>query len=136
MMQGQRDLFTVAKTLLADLVPLVQAQQGAIYQLSAADHEPPVLRLLAGYAQQPGRPDRIHLGVGLVGQCALEKQRIILNDLPRDYIRVSSSLGDAVPSSFVVVPLLFEGEVKAVIELASLKPFSSTNLTFLDQPHH
>ena len=126
MLQGQRDLFTVAKILLADLVPLVQAQQGAIYQLSAGDHEPAVLRLLAGYAQQPGRPDRISLGEGLVGQCALEKQRIILNDVPPDYTRISSSLGNAVPSSIVVVPLLFEGEIKAVIELASLKPFTST----------
>ena len=133
MLQGQRDLFTVAQTLLADLVPLVQAQQGTIYQMAEGDSEKPSLRLLAGYAQRPGQPNRIGLGEGIVGQCAIEKQRILLSDVPPDYTRISSSLGDAPPSSIVVLPLLFEGQVKAVIELASLKPFTSTNLVFLDQ---
>jgi CheY-like chemotaxis protein/HAMP domain-containing protein len=133
MLQGQRDLFTVAKMLLADLVPLVQAQYGTIYQLTASDNEAPCLRLLAGYAQGLGQPDRIPLGVGLVGQCAVDKQRILLTEVPAAYTRVSSSLGEAPPSSIVVLPLLFEGQTKAVIELASLRPFTSTNLTFLDQ---
>jgi HAMP domain-containing protein/CheY-like chemotaxis protein len=133
MLQGQRDLVTVGQTLLADLVPLVRAQQGTIYQLAAAEHEEPALQLLAGYAQRPGQPERIPLGEGIVGQCAVEKQRILLGDVPPDYTRISSSLGDAPPSSIVVLPVLFEGHVKAVIELASLKPFTSTNLIFLDQ---
>ena len=133
MLQGQRDLFTVAQTLLADLVPLVQAQQGTIYQMAVGDNEESSLRLLAGYAQRPGQPNRIRLGEGIVGQCAIEKQRILLSDVPPDYTRISSSLGDAPPSSIVVLPLLFEGQVKAVIELASLKLFTSTNLVFLDQ---
>ena len=133
MLQGQRDLFTVAQTLLADLVPLVQAQQGTIYQMAVGDNEESSLRLLAGYAQRPGQPNRIRLGEGIVGQCAIEKQRILLSDVPPDYTRISSSLGDAPPLSIVVLPLLFEGQVKAVIELASLKPFTSTNLVFLDQ---
>ena len=133
MLQGQRDLVTVGKTLLADLVPLVQAQQGTIYQMAADPDGTPTLQLLAGYAQQPGLPDRILLGEGIVGQCALEKQRILIHDLPGNYTRVSSSLGDASPSSLVVLPLLFEGHTKAVIELASMRPFTSTNLIFLDQ---
>ncbi len=133
MLQGQRDLVTVAQTLLSDLVPLVQAQQGTIYQMAAMPDLEPVLQLLAGYAQRPGQPSRIRLGEGIVGQCAVEKQRILLNDVPPDYTRISSSLGDTAPSSIVVLPLLFEGHVKAVIELASLKPFTSTNLIFLDQ---
>ena len=133
MLQGQRDLFTVGQTLLADLVPLVQAQQGTIYQMDVRADEAPALKLLAGYAQRPGQPSKIPVGEGIVGQCAVEKQRILLNDIPPDYTRISSSLGDAVPSSIVVLPLLFEGHVKAVIELASLRPFTSTNLIFLDQ---
>ena len=133
MLQGQRDLFTVGQTLLADLVPLVQAQQGTIYQMAVGADEEPALKLLAGYAQRPGQPNRIPVGEGIVGQCAVEKQRILLNDVPPDYTRISSSLGDAAPSSIVVLPLLFEGHVKAVIELASLRPFTSTNLIFLDQ---
>ncbi|MDB6069942.1 MAG: barA 4 [Verrucomicrobiales bacterium] len=133
MMQGQRDLFTVAKTLLSDLVPLVDAQQGTIYQLQRGDGDANVLQLLAGYARRPNLPDRIPLGEGIVGQCALEKQRILINEVPPDYTRVSSSLGEASPTSLVVLPLLFEGQTKAVIELASLRPFTPTNLIFLDQ---
>ena len=133
MLQGQRDLFTVAKTLLADLVPLVQAQQGAIYQMSNEDDSAPSLQLLAAYARHPDQPDRITLGDGLLGQCALEKRTVLLRDLPPNYVRVNSSLGEASPSSIVVLPVLFEGHIKAVIELASLHPFANTNLIFLEQ---
>jgi HAMP domain-containing protein/signal transduction histidine kinase/CheY-like chemotaxis protein len=133
MLQGQRDLFTVAQTLLADLVPLVLAQQGAIYQLANEEHETPCLRLLAGYARHPNQPLSIPLGDGLLGQCAMEKRTVLLRDVPPQYTRISSSLGEAPPSSIVVLPVLFEGHIKAVIELASLHPFSETNLTFLEQ---
>jgi HAMP domain-containing protein/signal transduction histidine kinase/CheY-like chemotaxis protein len=133
MLQGQRDLFVVAKMLLADLVPLVQAQQGAIYQMTSENYEGPCLRLLAAYARHPNQPNRIPLGDGLLGQCALEKRTVLLKDLPPDYVRVNSSLGEAPPSSIVVLPVLFEGHIKAVIELASLHPFAATNLIFLEQ---
>ncbi|MGA3169956.1 MAG: HAMP domain-containing protein, partial [Chthoniobacteraceae bacterium] len=133
MLQGQRDLFTVAKTLLADLVPLVQAQQGTMYQMAGNENGIPMLQLLAGYAQRPNQPEHIPLGEGIVGQCAVEKQRILITDVPPDYTGISSSLGESTPSSIVVLPLLFEGHTKAVIELASLRPFTSTNLIFLDQ---
>ncbi|HTB80743.1 MAG TPA: HAMP domain-containing protein [Opitutaceae bacterium] len=133
MLQGQRDLFTVGKMLLSELSPLVNAQQGTIYQMDATDPKHPVLRLLASYAQRPGLPEFITAGEGLVGQCAVEKQRILLNDIPPSYTRVNSSLGDAAPVSIVVLPVLFEGQAKAVIELASLHPFIVTHVVFLEQ---
>jgi CheY-like chemotaxis protein len=133
MLQGQRDLFTVGKTLLSELAPLVEAQQGTIYQMVVNEQEEPELRLLAGYAQRAGQPQTIALGEGLVGQCALEKERILLNDIPSGYTRVQSSLGESIPASIVVLPVLFEGETKAVIELASLHPFSITHIAFLEQ---
>jgi HAMP domain-containing protein/CheY-like chemotaxis protein len=133
MLQGQRDLATVAKMLLADLVPLVKAQQGTIYQMTVGTNGVSSLKLLAGYAQNASQPDIIPLGVGLVGQCAVDKQRILLDEVPKDYTRVMSSLGETPPASILVLPLLFEGEIKAVIELASIHPFSSTNLIFLEQ---
>jgi len=135
MLQGQRDLFTVGKMLLSELAPLVRAQQGTIYQMDE-DKETGAgasLRLLAGYAQRPGQPQRIRLGEGLVGQCAVEQQRILLNDIPGGYTRVHSSLGDAEPAAIVVLPVLFEGQTKAVIELASLHPLSVTHISFLEQ---
>ncbi|HVV84980.1 MAG TPA: response regulator, partial [Kofleriaceae bacterium] len=141
MLQGQRDLVTVGKMLLSELAPLVEAQQGTIYQMERTEPGevgettpgPKMLRLLAAYAQHPDQPERIRLGIGLVGQCAAEKQRILLGDVPESYTPIHSSLGGAPPRSIVVLPVLFEGETMAVIELASLRPFTNTYLQFLDQ---
>ncbi|HEX9048708.1 MAG TPA: HAMP domain-containing protein, partial [Verrucomicrobiae bacterium] len=133
MLQGQRELFTVGKMLLSELAPLVEVQQGTIYQMETEEGHKGSLRLLAGYGQRADQPDRIVLGEGLVGQCALEKQRILLHTVPPNYTKIHSSLGEAPPANIVVLPVLFEGQTKAVIELASLHPFSVTHLTFLEQ---
>jgi len=137
MLQGQRDLVTVGRMLLSELTPLVNAQQGTVYQMNRPDatetDQIPDLRLLAGYAQREDQPEKISLGGGLVGQCAVEKQRILLSDVPTTYTRIESSLGGAQPASIVVLPVLFEGETKAVIELASMRPFTATHLSFLEQ---
>jgi HAMP domain-containing protein/signal transduction histidine kinase/DNA-binding response OmpR family regulator len=137
MLQGQRDLVTVGRMLLSELAPLINAQQGTIYQLERPEAADVTgarwLIPLAAYARDPGKLKHIALGDGLVGQCALEKQRILLDNIPRDYTRVRSSLGGARPTNIVVLPVLFEGETKAVIELASLRPFTPTHLIFLEQ---
>ncbi len=133
MLQGERDLYAVGKMLLSELSPLVNAHQGTIYQMDGSDPEEAVLRLLASYAQQSGTPATIGRGEGLVGQCAIEKRRVLLSDVQNDYTHISSSLGRGLPTSIVVLPVLFEGEAKAVIELASLHPFSISHLAFLEQ---
>ena len=134
MLQGQRDLVTVGKLLLSELAPLVNARQGTVYQmLSDAPDSSPTLSLLAGYAVGDDQSKRIQVGQGLVGQCALDKQRILLTKVPAGYTRVHSSLGSAKPKNIVVLPVLFEGETKAVIELSSLQPFTATHLSFLEQ---
>src|SRR6202011_5861773 len=94
-----------------------------------------VLKLLAGYAihDRDGVPMQFEVGQGLVGQCAKEKERILVTNVPGDYIRVKSSLGGTAPLSIVVLPVLFEGDVKAAIELASFGQFSEIHLAFLDQ---
>jgi CheY-like chemotaxis protein/HAMP domain-containing protein len=134
MLQGQRDLTTVGRMLLSELAPLVNAQCGAIYQMDLTNGRPE-LAMLASYARAMSQDERgrLALGDGLVGQCALEKSRILLRDIPPDYIRISSSLGEAPPRNLIVLPVLFETETKAVIELASLTEFTSTHLTFLSQ---
>jgi HAMP domain-containing protein/CheY-like chemotaxis protein/signal transduction histidine kinase len=139
MLQGQRDLVTVGRMLLSQLAPLVEAQQGALYQMETAGNRPG-LWLLASYACGPNQPERVAFGQGLVGQCALEKQRILLSHVPKSYtkagesrVQIQSSLGGATPANIVVIPVLFEGETRAVIELASLHPFTTTHLTFLEQ---
>ncbi len=133
MLQGQRDLFTVGQMLLSELAPLVFAQQGTIYQMIASESGEPKLRLLAGYANRPDQPDHLAIGDGLVGQCAKEKQPIMLKNVPSSYTPIHSSLGEAQPVHIVVLPVLFEGETKAVIELAALQSFTDAHLNFLEQ---
>jgi HAMP domain-containing protein/signal transduction histidine kinase/DNA-binding response OmpR family regulator len=132
MLQGQRDLLTVSKLLLSELTPLVGAQFGTFY---ITDKDQDSLKLLAGYGvnENNGVSMQFRMGQGLVGQCGLEKRRILVTDVPRDYIKISSSLGEGTPLSIVVLPVLFEGEARAVLELASFRHFTDVNLAFLDQ---
>jgi signal transduction histidine kinase/HAMP domain-containing protein len=133
MLQGQRDLLTVGRLILSELAPVVSAQQGLLYVMDFSSGEEPVLRLLTSYATQEGQAKPVlRLGESLVGQCALDKQKILLTDLPSDHIRVSSGLGRSKPLSVIVMPVVFEGQVKAVLELASSGRFSPIHQDFLD----
>ncbi|HZO90557.1 MAG TPA: HAMP domain-containing protein [Chthonomonadaceae bacterium] len=134
LLQGQRDLLTVARLILSELAPLVSEQAGVFYIKDSADGEA-VMKLLASYGYQERKhlSNRFRPGEGLVGQCVLEKQRILLSEVPDDYIKVSSGLGEAAPRNIVVLPIVFEGDVLAVMELASFNKFSQIHLTFLDQ---
>ncbi len=132
MLQGQRELSTVGQMLLTELAPLVNAHQGTIYHLTGASVHPELM-LLSSYAHGGERlATSIRLGEGLAGQCALEKKRILLSDVPPDFINISSSLGRAQRVSIIVLPVLFEGQTKAVIELAALHNFTAGSLAFLE----
>ncbi len=134
MLQGQGDLTTVGRLLLSELTPLVGAQQGVIYRMDAEAGEPR-LDLLASYARGSDgeMPARLEVGEGLVGQCASEKTKILITDFPASAVPIRSGLFEAVPRNVVVLPVLFEGGVKATIELASLGTFTESHLAFLDQ---
>jgi HAMP domain-containing protein/CheY-like chemotaxis protein len=134
MMQGQKDLEAVSKLIMSELTPLVSANYGAFY-IMENEATTPVLKLIASYAYKERKhvANRFHLGEGLVGQSALEKKPILLTSVPDDYIRITSGLGEAAPRNILVLPVLFEGEVKAVVELASFLPFSQIHQIFLDQ---
>ncbi|MBD2103043.1 HAMP domain-containing protein [Leptolyngbya sp. FACHB-261] len=144
MLQGQRDLLTVSKLILSELAPLVSAQHGVFYLVEEGMRDragqdplqlPAYLKLLSTYAYRERKrlANRFEMGEGLVGQCALEKERILLTEVPDDYIKISSGLGESVPLNVVVLPVLFEGQVTAVIELASFRHFSEIHLSFFDQ---
>jgi CheY-like chemotaxis protein/GAF domain-containing protein len=135
MLQGQRDLLAVAKLILSELAPLVNAQHGIFYLNEAPEGSDADLKLLASYAHRERKQlnSRIKEGEGLVGQVAFEKERILLTEVPPDYIKVGSGLGEASPRNIIVLPVLFENQVKAVVELASFGRFSETHLSFLDQ---
>src|SRR5207247_2292545 len=120
MLQGQRDLATVARMLLSELAPLVTAQLGALYQME--DIDTPRLKLLSVYADDSaqGYPEYLPLGKGLIGQCAADRRAILVKKLPAEAMTIGSAVFKARPRNVIVLPILFETHVKAVIELASL----------------
>ena len=133
MLQGQRDLTTVGRLLLTELTPLVNAQLGVIYQL--ANEDTPVLRLLSAYADDgvTSHAQVIRIGEGLIGQCAADKRQRLITDMPPHAVPIGSALFKVVPQNIVVLPVLFENQVKAVIELASITAFTTSQMTFLEQ---
>ena len=137
LLQGQRDLITVSRTILSELAPLVSMQHGVFYLNESQNGEPELqaARQLRLHASASTSSNRFQAGEGLVGQAALEKQSILLTDVPADYVQISSGLGEAQPLNIVVLPVLFEGEVKAVIELASFYRFSDIHL-HVPRPAH
>jgi len=133
MLQGQRDLATVGRMLLSELAPLVNAQQGVIYQMET--EESAGMALLSAFADdgENGHLRRLKIGEGLVGQVASEKRRMLISDLPEKTVPIRSGLFESVPRNVIVLPVLFEDRVKAVIELASLNAFTASHLAFLEQ---
>ena len=133
MLQGQRDLATVGRMLLSELAPLVSAQQGVIYQMGTDESAEMVLLSAFAGDGDDGHLRRLKIGEGLVGQCAAEKRRMLISELPANTISIRSGLFEAVPQNVIVLPVLFEDRVKAVIELASLGNFTTSHLAFLEQ---
>jgi hypothetical protein len=134
MLQGQRDLATVGRLLLSELTPLVGAQVGVIYQVDQGDGEG-VLRLLASYADDGanGHLQRLRIGEGLAGQCAADKRTILVKDLPPDTTLIGSALVKMAPRNIIVLPVLFESQTKAVIELGAVRSFTNLQIMFLEQ---
>src|SRR6187401_491181 len=142
MLQGQKEMLTVGKLILSELAPVVGAQHGVFYVMQPGREESTDeverdahLKLLSSYAYRNRKnvSNKFALGEGLVGQAALEKERILITNAPPDYVQITSGLGAAPPTNIIVLPVLFEGQVKAVIELSSFEKFSATHQAFLDQ---
>jgi CheY-like chemotaxis protein/signal transduction histidine kinase/HAMP domain-containing protein len=133
MLQGQRDLTTVGRLLLTELTPLVNAHMGVIYQVE--NEGSPQLHLLSAYASDGINPHPllIQFGEGLIGQCAMDKRQRLVSEIPTDAVPINSALLRVVPKNLVVLPILFENQVKAVIELASVGAFTTSQMTFLEQ---
>jgi HAMP domain-containing protein/signal transduction histidine kinase/CheY-like chemotaxis protein len=135
MLQGQRDLTNVGRMVLSELCPVVSALQAEFYVLDQSDEGESWLTLLGSYASdgQETLGKRVALGQGILGQCVLERRKIILDNPPNTYLRVSSGLGEAPPRSVMVLPLIFEGQVKGALELASFEGFNPTHHALLEQ---
>ncbi|MEK3875995.1 HAMP domain-containing protein [Paenibacillus sp. FSL M7-0420] len=134
MLQGQRDLYAVSRMILSELAPLVSMQHGVFYINEPSGGEA-VLKLFASYAYQNRKhlANEFRAGQGLVGQCLIEKQRILLTNVPGDYVMISSALGEATPLNIILLPIIFEDQVLAILELATFRPYSDIDIAFLDQ---
>jgi HAMP domain-containing protein/signal transduction histidine kinase/DNA-binding response OmpR family regulator len=133
MLQGQRDLETVGRLLLAELSPLVNAQTGVIYRMT--DEHPHEMVLLSSYADDRtnGYERRVRVGQGLIGQAASDKRRILVTDVATDTVPIGSALFKTLPHNIIILPVLFENKLKAVFELASIRSFTSLQIAFLEQ---
>jgi signal transduction histidine kinase/HAMP domain-containing protein/ActR/RegA family two-component response regulator len=134
LLQGHRDLGTVAELIMDELIPLVGAQHGTFF-ITQDTGDGPVLRLIAGYGLcgDIEAPSQFRLGQSLIGQVAKTKKPIIVTDAPPDYVKISSGLGEGAPVNLIVLPIVFEGQVMGVIEAGSFSPFAQVQQAFLEQ---
>ena len=133
MLQGQRDLQTVAQQILSELASLVNAHQGVFYTYDERENPEEPLLLVTSYAGSRDLQVRLKLAETLIGQSALDRKKLVVDEFPEDRWHINAGLAEAKPSHVVVLPVLFEKQVKAVIALASFKPFSEVHQTFFDQ---
>ena len=131
MLQGRRELATVARMLLSELTLLVNSQNGVIYLVEPDGS----LKLLSAFADEEssGHPERLQAGYGLIGQCAINARRMLITEIPSDAVPINSGLFRVQPRNIIILPVLFEGQVKAVIELASIGSFTDLQVSFLEQ---
>ncbi|MFJ3027027.1 HAMP domain-containing protein [Streptomyces tendae] len=143
LMQGRRDLQDVASLIMSELTPVVSAQHGAFFlamplvdgqEQAGAEGDAYELRMLGSYGYSMGSmPTSFRPGEALVGTAAQEKRTILVENAPSGYLKISSGLGEAPPAQVIVLPVLFEGQVLGVIELASFTPFTHIQKDFLNQ---
>nr|WP_086016423.1 HAMP domain-containing protein [Streptomyces davaonensis] len=138
LMQGRRDLQDVASLIMSELTPVVSAQHGAFFlampDASHGEEDQYELRMLGSYGYSMGSmPTSFRPGEALVGTAAQEKRTILVENAPSGYLKISSGLGEAPPAQVIVLPVLFEGKVLGVIELASFTPFNQIQKDFLNQ---
>ena len=128
-MRGNQALQPLATAVLSFMAEWLHCQAGTLYLM---DDKSELLRLQGGYALSAGEaPDSLRLGQGLVGEAARDRRTLVVNDIPANYLRIASSLGETLPRHLVVVPFLFEERLLGVIELAALNPFTELEQEFL-----
>ncbi|MDQ1025683.1 HAMP domain-containing protein/signal transduction histidine kinase/ActR/RegA family two-component response regulator [Streptomyces umbrinus] len=143
LMQGRRDLADVASLIMSELTPVVSAQHGAFFlamplddgkDVGAAHDDSYELRMLGSYGYSMGSmPTSFRPGETLIGTAAKERRTILVENVPPGYLKIASGLGEAPPAHVIVLPVLFEGTVLGVIELASFHSFTHIQKDFLSQ---
>jgi len=128
-MRGELDMATLSRNIITFLAKYLGAQIGCLYLLNEQTNK---LQLTGSYAFNKRKDTNatIRIGHGLVGQAALEKELISITNIPDDYTRINSAIGNALPKNIVVAPVLYEKILKGVIELGTFDEFSDDKLNF------
>jgi signal transduction histidine kinase/HAMP domain-containing protein/ActR/RegA family two-component response regulator len=134
LIQGHRDLVTVAELIMNEMVPLVGGQHGTFFLAEGSERETK-LRLIAGYGLQapPEAPSQFRLGQSLIGQVAKTKRPLVVTDVPADFLRITTGLGEAAPRNILIAPIVFEDQVLGVIEASSFSSFTQLQQDFVEQ---
>ena len=134
-MRGELDIPTLCSSLISEMTTCLDAQLGAIFIMSEDAEKGQVLSLMGSYAytKRKNLSNRYKLGEGLVGQAAMEKQQILVRNVPEDYVKVTSGLGEALPRFICVTPFMHENKVKGVVEIGSLHEVTDVQLEYLNQ---
>jgi CheY-like chemotaxis protein/GAF domain-containing protein/HAMP domain-containing protein len=128
-MRGEQDLLELSENIINYIATYIDAKVGAIYLKDESD----TLKLVSSYAytKRKNLSNEFKIGTGIIGQAALEKKPILITNVPDDYIKINSGLGEAKPLNILVLPFLYEGVVKGVIELGSFHELTDLHLQFL-----
>ncbi|MEZ4525065.1 MAG: response regulator [Desulfobacterales bacterium] len=131
LIRGDQDLDTLGRNMISFLCKYINAHVGVLYLW---DEKKEILKLRASYAYKKRKElsGEIRSGEGIAGQSALEKQTIVLRNVPEDYIQVESGLGSGKPKNILVSPFLFDEELKGVIEIGAFHEFSDPEMEFVE----
>ncbi|MFI3187081.1 MAG: response regulator [Methylococcaceae bacterium] len=131
---GQDDVNTLASKVITEIATYLGAKVGALYVVSGSDNDVELVLLgTYAYTRRKNLSCRYRLGEGLVGQAALEQKQILLQNVPEDYVRVVSGLGETAPRNICVTPILYEQSIRGVLEIGTLEPFNKTEMDYLEQ---
>ena len=133
--RGEQNIGQLSAKIISELTSYMDAQIGALYLLDDTEKENPYLKLTGSYAYKKRKnlSNKFKLGEGLVGQAFLEKQQIVVSNVPEDYVKITSGLGEAVPRFIVETPFSFENDVIGVIEIGTINEMTDLELQYLEQ---
>ncbi|MBT1700268.1 PAS domain-containing protein [Fulvivirgaceae bacterium PWU4] len=125
----------LSDTLISELVKYTKSNQGGLFILNRDNENDPYLELIACYAYDRKKylTKRIELGTGMLGQCFLEGQPVFLTKIPKDYVTITSGLGNSNPNCLLLMPLKLNDVTEGVIELASFKKYEPHEVEFVQR---